>query len=40
VTVVKEVSDSADHTAGRTWNDSVDICAERLGAWVRGNLLG
>ena len=40
VTVVKEVSDAADDAAGRTWNDSVDICAERLGAWVRGNLLG
>jgi adenosylhomocysteine nucleosidase len=40
VTIVKEVSDSADGSAGRSWRDSVDICAERLGAWVRGNLLG
>jgi adenosylhomocysteine nucleosidase len=40
VTVVKEVSDAADGSASRTWRDSVDICAERLGAWARGNLLG
>jgi len=40
VTLVKEVSDLADGSAGRSWRDSIDICAERLGAWVRGNLLG
>jgi adenosylhomocysteine nucleosidase len=40
VTIVKEVSDAADGSARRSWRDSVDICAERLGAWVRGNLLG
>jgi len=40
ITIVKEVSDSADERAGRTWKDTVDVCAERLGAWVRGNLLG
>jgi adenosylhomocysteine nucleosidase len=40
VTLVKEVSDSADAAAHRSWRDSIDICAERLGAWVRGNLLG
>ena len=40
IMIVKEVSDAADATAGRTWQDTVDVCAERLGAWVRGNLLG
>lgn len=40
VTLVKEVSDLADGSAAGSWRDSVDICAERLGAWVRGNLLG
>ena len=40
ITIVKEVSDSADGSAARSWRESVDICAERLGAWVRGNLLG
>ena len=40
VTLVKEVSDNADESAGRSWRDTVDDCAERLGAWVRTELLG
>lgn len=39
VTLVKEVSDSASDGAGATWRQTVDDCAERLGAWVRANLL-
>lgn len=38
VTLVKEVSDRADEYAGRTWEETVDECAERLGAWVRTHL--
>ena len=38
VTLVKQVSDNADSGAGRSWRDTVDDCAERLGAWVRENL--
>lgn len=40
VTLVKEVSDNADETAGRSWRETVDECAERLGAWVHAHLLG
>lgn len=40
VTLVKEVSDNADETAGRSWRETVDDCAERLGAWVHAHLLG
>lgn len=40
VTLVKEVSDNADETAGRSWRETVDACAERLGAWVHAHLLG
>lgn len=39
VTLVKRVSDSADDGAVRSWRESVDDCAEHLGAWVRENLL-
>jgi adenosylhomocysteine nucleosidase len=39
VTLVKEVSDRAEEGAGRTWRETVDDCAERLGAWVRRELL-
>ena len=35
VTLVKEISDSADEGAARTWRESVDECAERLGEWLR-----
>ncbi len=38
VTIVKEVSDAAGDGAGRTWKQSLDDCAERLGAWVRREL--
>lgn len=40
VTLVKEVSDNADEAAGRSWRETVDECAERLGAWVHTHLLG
>jgi adenosylhomocysteine nucleosidase len=40
VTLVKQVSDSADDNAGKSWRQAVDECAEHLGAWVRRNLLG
>lgn len=39
VTLVKQVSDQANEAAGRSWRDTVDACAEQLGAWVRANLL-
>lgn len=39
VTLVKEVSDGAGEGAARTWRESVDACAERLGAWARRELL-
>lgn len=40
VTLVKQVSDSADETAGRAWRETVDECAEHLGTWVHAHLLG
>jgi adenosylhomocysteine nucleosidase len=40
VTIVKQVSDSADASAGVTWRQRVDECAEQLGAWTREHLLG
>jgi adenosylhomocysteine nucleosidase len=40
VTLVKQVSDSADAGAARSWRDTIDECAELLGAWARENLLG
>lgn len=39
VRLVKRVSDAADESAGRSWRESVDECAEHLGAWVRAFLL-
>lgn len=39
VTLVKEVSDSAGENAGQSWTEALDACAERLGAWVRRELL-
>lgn len=39
VTLVKEVSDEAGEDAGRTWREALDDCAERLGAWVRREVL-
>lgn len=35
VTLVKEISDAAGADAGRSWRETLDACAERLGAWVR-----
>ncbi|MFN8173195.1 MAG: nucleosidase [Candidatus Nanopelagicales bacterium] len=40
VTLVKQVSDRAGDSAARTWKQNVDECAERLGDWVRAELLG
>jgi adenosylhomocysteine nucleosidase len=40
VTLVKEVSDGAGEEAGRSWKESVDACAGRLGQWVHAHLLG
>lgn len=40
VTLVKQVSDNADEGAGRSWRQTVDDCAEVLGAWVHAHLLG
>lgn len=39
ITLVKEVSDEAGADAGKTWQDALDACAERLGAWVRREVL-
>ena len=39
VTLVKQVSDTADDRAGRTWKESVEACAIELGAWVQSVLL-
>lgn len=38
-TLVKEVSDEAGVEAGRTWRAALDACAERLGDWVRREVL-
>jgi len=35
LTLVKEISDGAGADAGRSWRETLDACAERLGAWVR-----
>lgn len=39
LTIVKQVSDQAGETAGKSWSDSVNECAEQLGVWVRANVL-
>lgn len=36
--LVKEISDRACDSAGRTWKQTLDDCAERLGAWLRATL--
>ena len=38
VMLVKQVSDSADGSASRSWRETVDRCAEQLGAWVMTHL--
>jgi len=38
-TLVKDVSDEAGAEAGRTWRAALDACAERLGDWVRREVL-
>jgi adenosylhomocysteine nucleosidase len=40
VTLVKDISDGAGEGAGHTWKQAVADCAERLGVWVRKELLG
>lgn len=37
LTMVKQVSDGADEGAGRSWKQTVDECAEALGAWLRAS---
>jgi adenosylhomocysteine nucleosidase len=39
VSLVKEVSDSAGQDAAQSWTKALDDCAERLGEWVRRELL-
>lgn len=41
VTLVKEVSDAAGDDAGKSWTEAIDSysCAERLGEWVRREIL-
>ncbi len=39
VTLVKQVSDQAGEHAARSWRETVDACAEALGAWVRAELI-
>lgn len=36
--LVKQVSDGANSSAGRSWRQTVDECAEVLGVWVRTHL--
>ena len=38
LTIVKQVSDEASSEAATSWSESVDACAEQLGAWVRANI--
>ena len=38
VMLVKQVSDQAGETAGRSWRQTVDECAELLGIWLRENV--
>ena len=40
VTLVKEISDPADEGAAKTWRESIDDCAERLGEWLNRELRG
>jgi len=39
VRIVKRISDTAESEAAKSWKESVDECAEDLGAWVREFLL-
>ena len=39
VTLVKEVSDQAGEQAAKSWSETLDDCAESLGAWVHAHLL-
>jgi hypothetical protein len=38
VMLVKQISDNADNSASRSWRETVDYCAEQLGAWVMAHL--
>jgi len=38
VTLVKQISDGAGEGAGKSWTESLDDCAEKLGAWLRAEL--
>ena len=39
IRMIKHVSDSADDAAATSWRATVDVCAERLGEWVRANVV-
>lgn len=39
VRLIKHVSDSADDSAAASWSETVDHCAEQLGAWVKAHLV-
>jgi adenosylhomocysteine nucleosidase len=39
VTLVKQVSDRAGAGAAQTWKESLDECAQRLGEWLRREVL-
>jgi adenosylhomocysteine nucleosidase len=34
VMLVKQISDSACESAGRSWSENLDYCAEQLGLWL------
>lgn len=38
IRMIKYISDSADDSASRTWRETVDYCAERLGEWVKAHV--
>ncbi len=38
VMLVKEISDGAGDSAGKSWSENLDDCAERLGDWLRAEL--
>jgi nucleoside phosphorylase len=34
IMLVKQISDSACESAGRSWSENLDHCAEQLGLWL------
>lgn len=37
-TLVKQISDGAGESAGKSWSENLDDCAEHLGAWLAAEL--